>query len=262
MISKLRAIADGKKRLVSNFLSLSVLQGANYLLPLITLPYLVRVLGPERFGLVVFVQAFIQYFVIFTDYGFNLSAAREISIHRTDKQKVSEIFCSVMAIKSALTVLSFIILCAVVFSFTKFKGEWRIYFLAFGVVIGQAIFPVWLFQGMERMKYIAFLNILAKTIFTLTVFMFIKHSSDYIYVPLINSVGFLVSGILALRIAKKTFGIRISTSGISAPGLRTHLREGFYVFSSLVSSTLLYRSPTIFIGVLLNYSMVGFYSTA
>jgi len=262
MISKLRGLSHDKKRLLGNFFSLSVLQGANYILPLITLPYLVRVLGVEKFGLIAFAQAFIQYFLILTDYGFNLSATREISIHRENKQEVSEIFTSVLIIKFVLMVLSLILLCVIVFSFNKFRGDWQIYFLAFGMVIGQVLFPVWLFQGMERMKYIAFLNILAKTIFTVAVFIFIKHSSDYIYVPLINSAGFLVSGVLALRIAKKSFGIRINTSGITVRGMYTYLKEGFSVFSSLVSSTLLYRSPTVFIGILLNYSMVGFYSVA
>jgi len=112
-----------RKTLLENFLSLSFLQVANYILPLVTLPYLIRVLGPEKFGLIAFAQAFIGYFQILTDYGFNLSATREISINREDKDKVSEIFSSVMIIKIFLFIFSLLIILFIVFFFDKFRGD-------------------------------------------------------------------------------------------------------------------------------------------
>ena len=258
MISKLRAISDDKRRLLNNFFSLSVLHGANYLLPLITLPYLVRVLGAERFGLVAFAQAFIQYFVVLTDYGFNLSATREISIHRDNKQKVSEIFCSVLLIKSVLMIVSFVILSAIVFGFDKFRADWGIYYLTFGMVIGQVLFPVWFFQGMERMKYIAFLNITSKLLFTILIFIMIRKASDYIYVPLVNSLGFVTAGILSLWIIFKNFRVNLilPTTG----SIKHQLEDGWHIFISSIAINLCTTSNTVILGIFTNNTIVGFYS--
>jgi PST family polysaccharide transporter len=251
--------SETKKRLFENFLSLSILQGLNYILPLITLPYLVRVLGPEKYGLIAFAQAFIGYFMILTDYGFNLSATREISINREDKRKVSEIFSSVLTIKFFLCILSFLILVSLLF-IPKFKKDWLVYVFTFGMVLGNVLFPVWFFQGMEKMRYITILNIVAKSIFTVCIFIFIKKMSDFVYVPLINSLGYLVAGMLSLRIVFINFAVKFVIPSLE--GIKHQLKEGWHIFISTVAISLYTISNTFILGLFTNNTIVGYYAAA
>jgi PST family polysaccharide transporter len=249
-----------RKRLVENFFSLSSLQATNYLLPLITVPYLVRILGPEKFGLIAFAQAFVQYFVIFTDYGFNLSTTRKISIYREDKEKLSQIFSSVIFIKTSFMIISFLILIALVFTIPKFKLDWSIYLFAFGMVIGSTFFPIWFFQGIERMKYIAFLNILARSIFTVAIFVFVKQEGDYTYVPAINSSGSIIAGILSLWIVWRNFKVRLKLPSVD--DIVEELKDGWHVFISTIAVNLYTISNTFLLGLFTNNTIVGYYSAA
>jgi PST family polysaccharide transporter len=256
-IKDCRAIS-GKRRLMENFLSLSVLRAVNYILPLVTIPYLVRVLGPEKFGLIAFAQAIVSYFAILTDYGFNLSATRNISICREDKKKVAEIFNAVIFIKLVLMLLSFSILAALVFAISKFRNDRTIYLFAFGAVLGNVLFPAWFFQGMEKMKYITFLNFLAKLVFTVSIFIFIRRKADYIYVPLINSLGFVTAGILSLWIIFKNFRVNLilPTTG----SIKHQLEDGWHIFISSIAINLYTTSNTVILGIFTNNTTVGFYS--
>jgi PST family polysaccharide transporter len=248
------------KTLLENFLSLSFLQVANYIFPLIILPYLVRVLGPEKFGLIAFAQAFIAYFQILTDYGFNLSATREISINRENKEKVSEIFSSVMIIKFFLLLLSLGLMTIIVFSFEKFRQDWLIYYLTFGMVLGQTLFPIWFFQGMERMRYITFLNVLAKLIFTIAIFIFVKRSSDYLYVPLLNSLGFILAGVLALWIVLKDFGVGFRMPSWEAT--KDEFKNGWHIFLSTTSINFYKNNSILILGLFANNEIVGYFTIA
>ncbi len=259
LLNKIRANSD-YRRLFENFVSLAILQGLNYILPLITFPYQVRVLGVEKFGLLSFATATIGYFQILTDYGFNLSATREVAIHRENKEKLEEIFSSVMIIKAGLFILSFLLLTILVFSFEKFRSDWFVYYLAFGMVLGQVLFPVWFFQGMERMRYITFLNILAKGFFTIAIFIFVKTQEDYWKVPLLNSIGFVVAGILSLGLIKRQFKVRISKTNFI--DIKKQLVIGFPLFLAIFSIPFFNQLNIIVLGIIKNNTEVAYYSLA
>ncbi|MCE5215150.1 MAG: flippase [Methanobacterium sp.] len=248
------------KKIIENILSLFSLQGLSYLLPLITFPYLTRVLGPDNYGLIAFSGAFIGYFQIFTDYGFNLSATREISINKEDPKKISKIFSEVMITKLLLLVISFLLMSIIVFSFSKFRNNWILYFFTFGLVIGNLLLPSWFFQGMEKMKYISILNIGISIIFTVSIFIFIKGSSDFILVPLINSIGSIIMGIIALRIIFKDFNIKFTLP--SSADIKYQLYEGWHIFISTFAVSLYTISNTFILGFFASNIIVGYYSVA
>lgn len=259
---KLKNIFKSKeyKRILENMISLTGLQFASYILPLITLPYLTLVLGPEKFGLTQYAISLITYFQFFTDYGFNLSATRELAICRDDNQKISQIFSSVMFIKLCLCILSFIILLLIVMFIPKFNEDSYVYILTFGMVIGYMLFPTWLFQGLEYMRYTSILNIIGKIVFTVLIFIFIHDTTDYMLVPLINSLGYILVGILGIYIALTKFNIKITIPSVR--DIKYHLREGWYVFISTIAINMYTTTNTFLLGLLTNNTLVGYYSIA
>ena len=150
------------------------------------------------------------------------------------------------------------LMSAVVVTFEKFRQDLSIYYITFGIVLGQTIFPVWFFQGMERMKYITFLNILAKLIFTISIFLFVKESTDYFYVPLLNSLGFVIAGLLGLWVVFRDFGVVFMVPQME--DIKHQLEEGWYIFISTVAISLYTISNTFILGLFTNNTIVGYYS--
>lgn len=245
------------KVVIGNVISLSILQALNYILPLVTVPYLVRILGPEKYGIIIFASAFICYFQIITDYGFNMSATRSVSINKSNKEKLNEIFSSVMLIKIILTILCFVSLLIIVFSVSQFRYNYKVYILLYGMVVGNLLSPIWFFQGMEQMKYITGINVVIKFFLSLFIFVLIRKESHYLLVVYLNSISYILIGVTSLWIVLKKFNIKFKIYKLNI--IKSELKEGWYIFTTSFFSNILTTSGIFVLGLFSSKEIVGYY---
>ena len=211
-IEKLKSALKSKdgKVLASNFAYLSLLQVAGYVFPLITLPYLARVIGVEGFGKIAFASAVIVWIQTIADWGFNFTATRDVARNRDNIAIVSQIFSNVLWARLLLMVVSLAILLVLIAFIPDFKENADVILVTFVLVPGHILFPEWFFQAMERMRYITILNLLSKLVFTVAVFLFVKTKEDYILQPLLVSLGYLVAGLIAMYYIIFRWNVRLS----------------------------------------------------
>lgn len=247
---------DGKT-LFANLGYLSLLQIAGYIFPLITIPYLAKVIGVDGFGKIAFASSVIIWFQTISDWGFNYTATRDVAKNRSDIGRVSDIFSSVFWARCLLMIVSFIILVFLIILIPKFRENSNVIFATFLMIPGYIMFPEWFFQAMERMKYITILNILSKALFTVAVFIFVKEKSDYILQPLFVSCGFILSGILAFYYIRRIWGIRLKI--VPTKIIFNTIRMSFDVFLNNLLPNLYNSFSTMLLGFVGGPSSNGLY---
>lgn len=248
-------------QILTNFVSLIFLQGTNLLIPILIVPYLIKTLGIDRYGIVSLAQTTAIYFYIMVDYGFSLSAVRELSSNKENPNRVSEIFTEVFFTKSVLLVISFIILSVLVWIHPKFRENWELFLLSFSLVIGQMLMPIWFFQGMDSMKYSTYANIVAKIFFVGLIFLYIKKSDDaYLVNPLLG-LGNIVAGICSTIFIIRKYNIVFIFKGLKVR-IICQLREGFNYFISNFSASVYMNSNIVILGLFVTNHQLGIFSIA
>jgi len=259
-LKRIFQIIESKKVLFKNFTSLSILQIANYIFPIITLPYLVRVLGPEKYGLVSFATAFAAYFTILTDYGFNLSATQEISKNRNDSNRIAEIFSSVFTLKILFFFVSSLIFFVIVFVIPLFREHLLLFFVTFLSVLGTALFPLWFYQGIEKMNYILIITVSVRLIVTVLIFVIIKNENDFVKLAGLNTAAQFVIGFTGLLIVLNKLQIKYIFPKISL--LKLQIKNGWNLFLSTVWINLYTTSNVFILGLFAPATVVGYFAAA
>lgn len=245
------------KALFGNFFSLTSLKMVSLVLSLITLPYLIRVIGLSNYGVVILAISLISYFIPITDYSFRVTATRDVAAFRDDKKKLSLIYSEVMIVQGILQLLSIIVICATVFVYPPFFNSKLVFFLTIPALVGTTIFPDWFFQGIEKMKYIATLNLSVKVFFTFCIFLFIKKHEDYWMYALFNSLGCFIVGLLGQFIL--LYKYRIEFFWVSKHVIYDSFKRNFAIFLNQFFPSLNDNTNTLLLGILINTNAVGIY---
>jgi polysaccharide transporter, PST family len=247
-----------RSQLVHNISALYGVHVARYLLPLIVVPYLARVLSPSGWGKVAFAQGFAAYLTLIVEYGFNLSATREVARWHSSRERVSEILAGVMGAKCLLAILCMGVVVLLLKWIPLFRDNSALLWAATLAAIAQAFSPLWLFQGLERMKLFATLDIASKSVATVGVFLFVRSVRDDWRVLALQGVGGLVTLVVGLIIAYRWFPLLV-------PRLKNvleSLRMGWTMFIFRSSVSFYTVGNSFVLGLFAAPQFVGYYAGA
>lgn len=252
----MKKLTENRKRLLESVFSLTALNALNLLLPLITIPYLLDTVGAANYGVYSIVYTVVQYVLLIGKYGFHYTSTKQISQHRNDVLMVSRIFHSTMLARVVLTITASIVCLGFIwFVYPKYV---LLYLYGLGIAFGDVLNPVWLFQGMEKMRYMTIVNSITKILFTVLIFTCIRQESDYEFIILFNSAGFIVSGIVSFLIA--VFIFHIKAQKVSVNDVAVQIKDSSTVFFSSAFVNVFNNSYILILGLFLNESMIGIYS--
>lgn len=241
-----------------NVTALTAVQLAGFVLPLLTVPYLARVLRPDGWGLVVFAQSYAAWLTLVLEYGFNLSATRSIALSRDDPEQIAAIVTGVNGGKCLLALLAFAISLVVVAIVPAFRAHPVYLFWASVSAIVYGSSPLWYFQGVERMTGASLAEVAARVVAAIGVFVLVRGPEQ----------GWVV---LALQAATGTLFVAITTCWLyqEVPfiGFRPHtalsaLREGWRLFVFRSASGLYTLANSFLLGLFAGPQSVAFYGGA
>lgn len=248
------------KSLIESFFSLSILNGLNVLLPLMTLPYILRIIGASNYGTYAYVYTIISYLLLISNYGFSFSATKQIAQNKNNKEKINIIYNSVMVSRIILTIIGLFFFGILSFFILETADKKFLFIMGIGIIIGDLLNPVWLFQGTEKMRYMTIVNVISKLLFTILIFLLIRKSDDFRYMTLLNSCGFLLAGFTSIFIAKKQFGISFFLP--KKEDIKFQFREGAALFGTSIGTTLYSNANVFILNFFVDSSMVGMYAAA
>ena len=244
--------------ITQNLLGISAVQAANTAVPLLTVPYLTRVLQPTGWGLFGFAQSFGLSLGVVAEYGFWLSASREVARHRDDRDKLSTIVAGVMGAKGMLAVGAMVIGLLLQPIIPLFRQHPQLLWAAVFWSISQGYNMLWYYQGREQIWRMASFDILFKASALATIFLWVKGPGDEAKALALGAAGWFLSAVVTGAIAYREVGFRRPTLALSWNALRM----GWSMFLFRAAFTLYTSGNGFILGLFAQPAQVGYYAGA
>lgn len=253
------ALKDNRKELVDT-LFLMILQGANLLMPVIVIPYLMKTLGATGYGRIGFALSAAQYLIIIIDFGFNLSATKSAALVKDDKEKLTRLFWSVVWVKAALLLASLLVLIAAIYLVPQFETYRLAVWMTIPQIVGHTFTFLWLFQGIGKVRVMSMLNLLCKVLMLPLILLLVHEPDDYALAAFLQASVFLLAAVLT--------GIQLySLHVVGAPKfhlttIRKETKDSFPLFLSQTSTSVYTQLFAVVLGLFCTEAEVGSYTAA
>jgi len=238
---------------------LMALQGVNYLAPLLVWPYLMVVLGAEQFGVFSFGIALAQYLMMLVDFGFNLTATKQIALAQSDTPERNRLFTATMTAKLLLLALSAAVVATV--SAMPIYGAYRsIVWITWLMVAGNAFSMFWLFQGMGRIRWVAVVNAAMKLLILPLTFVLVKAPEDVYVAAWIQVAVFIGAGVVTVGL---TYGMGLARcTRIGWQDVQEQLRSSWSIFLSNAATSTYTALYVVLLAYFVTEAEVGRYAAA
>ncbi len=252
-------IKEIKKNIIfRNSVYTLLIQGTNYILPLIIIPYLTRTLGKDGYGKIAFTQSFALLAGVLIEYGFALSATREIAQNRNDKDKIDKLVSITIFSKLFLSLITFFLIIPINFLIPIFNENKDLFFVSYFLLITTALNTDWFFLGKEKLNLFSINTIIGKSLHIILTLILINRNSTPVFYLIIFSSSNLITNLINLFLIKRNVLIKIP----NIKDIIQYLKDSVNLFTFKLAVSLYTSANAFIIGLLLSPSQVGIFSGA
>lgn len=241
-----------------NLLMNVILKASAFIFPLITLPYVTRVLGVENNGKISFATSVISYFTLFSQMGIPTYGIRACAKVRENPQKLKQTIAELITINAVFAVVAYIALAISIFVVPKFHQQMGLLVISSARILLTLIGMEWFYQAIEQYQYITLRNLLFKFLSLLLLFAWVKKIEDYLLYCGINIIGIYGSYVVNLIHSRKF----ISKDKIGRLNLRQHMKPIFTFFALSLAVSIYTNMDTVMLGFIKSDIEVGYYNLA